>query len=282
MNTESIKQLGDVIRFLENYDEKTATLIEKNQYGYLMGLVNDMTRCIGPRVLTENELRSTRNALSRMIQPRFNNYKMGTKQKTLRIGNATLRVHYRSYLDQKIDEMCAILGRGESIYCSGISSVENKIGLCKDYSRLDPHDLRPEEFILDHWLEQVNINECMADNLNTIYERDLKENVLPDLYTPRIIKAHYHEPYTGKISITALIGVYLSTRINLEKYRDDLFGSNLILRCHTCNKASKSPKMHPEPEPDRYLLPPPPVQQPQPKPQQPGGKKKIQIPNNPP
>jgi hypothetical protein len=214
---------------------------------------------VSVRPLNKGEEGELKINLKLILQPRFNNYKNGTKQNSRQIKNsATLRVHYTYYLNSKIEEYIIKMKGGKGITCNGISSQKAPISDCYIGSILDPRKLNMTDFILDHYIEQNNLNKAMIFCLTELGKNQCttgpflkKHNINQEGFCDYIME-NFREP--PKTLLEKELSEFLENHINLALYRDDLYGNNIYLRCHNCNVRSKSKDTHMKIEDRRYLL----------------------------
>jgi hypothetical protein len=207
--------------------------------------LRDIRQLFRLRPLDERERIRLRKKIQTTLRTRSNNYKMGTVVQGVRGGQATLKLHYAEKVRQKLDQMCGVLYAGQPLPCSGVSSPDAPRGVCASMSLLDPHNLAMESFHSDHWYEQDSINRAMLEALGDVCEGEQR-------FTVAFVRAHLRDPADSDASRDVL--AFLQPRVDLERYRDDLFGSNLYLRCTACTKLCLSSRLHPQAGIDRYLL----------------------------
>jgi hypothetical protein len=208
----------------------------------------------------ELEIISLKKELTRILQPRFNNYKNGTmKDNVVMRPPATLKVHYKHQLTQRVKNMITMFLKEDKIHCCGISSPTNPISKCSKYSHIDPRHLNLHQFTLDHYIEQDSINKSMENCLRLLVVHK-KEEV--DEFQKKegkseeeiisFLKRNFKEP--PKTYLQVNVFNFINNNIDLNLYKLDLYGENLYFRCVDCNKESKSRKKHPNISETRYLI----------------------------
>ena len=251
---KAAKVLWDAVEFLQSYKPDETNFERWEDCLKILAITDEMDAIMNTHTLDDDEQKDLSKSLKSVIRPRYNNYKNGTKSKgKILKESATLKLHYDNEVDTKVAAMCDSMKNGRSILCSGVSSESEKTGdLCLWSHTLDPHDLHMERFILDHWYEQDKINKTMRECIDRICVSEDYSEGRGDLTSTYIVK-YFHDPC--KTTVQKTIMNYLDIHLDLELYRDDLYGDNLVMRCHECNKLSKSPTKHPKPEVDRYIRP---------------------------
>lgn len=175
--------------------------------------------------------------VEKMIRPRFGNYKK----------KCPLKIHYSDMVDEKIHE---IVEAGYSP-CKGTCSPVMESIPCRNNLIFDPlvTDLVVLEF--DHYLEKSQLYEEMEKQLGKIVytEEFLKECPLAENDTGYIRK-YFKDPPTNQRN--RAIYKLVNQQVNLQLYKDDLYGSNIKVRCKLCHNACKSSVNHPQVEEGRY------------------------------
>ncbi len=250
----TIKYLQEAIDYLLSQNLKKMEVDEKNNCARICLLANEMHNITNTRPLTDAEQTKLKKELKKVFQPRYNNYKNGTTSKGRQVQEpATLRFHYTTQLTKKIDDLCEQMKDGRSVLCNGVSSGDSKNDTCEWSHVINPHELHMENFILDHWYEKEKFNTVMATCLDTICKsKYIHYTEGRGILTAAYIKQHFNDP--AETDVQKTIMAYLVKHIDIELYKDDLYGDNLVLRCQECNKKSKPSTKHPVPSGDRYLL----------------------------
>lgn len=181
------------------------------------------------------------------LSTRCNNYKNGTIAKGVQIKPpATLRVHYAVHVAARTETLCDVLQTGRLVPCCGVSTRRCTVTVCGHGTALDPHSLRMELLRLDHWYTQDHIATSMLHCLQQVCERPGAP------YTAEECMRRFTDQPRDRLQRE--MKNHLEQHLDMAKYRDDLFGSNLYLRCATCDKESKTTLNHPLLALNRYLL----------------------------
>lgn len=226
---ERIMTLTESIVLLDENDERREQI---------KPLLDQIEFVLKEKVLSEDQQNDYFQRLDKMIRPRFGNYKKP----------CPLKIHYRSKVDGKILELV------EKGYfpCSGTCSSQESSIACTNNLIFDPlkTDLVVLEF--DHWLERSAIYEEMKKSLEKLVltKEFLKECPLAENDTA-YVKKYFRDPPTN--ARNKAIYKLVDSQINLDLYRDDLYGSNIIVRCKLCHNACKSSSNHPLLIEGRYL-----------------------------
>ncbi len=210
--------------------------------------VKEMQQRLDINPLRKKDRETLRAKLTTVYRTRYNNYKNGTKVRGEQVRPpATLRVHYTAELEERVSAMCRAMATGHALQCCGVVSPENANGQpCPTLCALDPRDLHPEQFPLDHWFEQDRINEAMRLCLEQVCEGH-------ETYTVAHVRTHYKE--TPRTEAQRKLHEFVHSHLDIELYRRDLYSvDNLFLRCIACTTASKPTRLHPQPANDRYIL----------------------------
>lgn len=190
-------------------------------------------------VLTEGEKELYRIKLNVLLPSRFNNYKQ----------KSPLPIHYRILINDIIEKM---LDKGK-FECSGISSSTDPVSQkCPNQFRFTPNNLVLLEF--DHWYERSDIYQEIEKAIEEIIGcREYLEN-FPNAQNAPVsyLKTNFSDPPKNKLRRE--IHEFISLRINLNLIRDDLYGSNIYMRCTLCHSACKSSNFHPTLQRGRYRI----------------------------
>lgn len=234
--------------------KKTSDLKNRGNLEKISHLIQELEKVFDENVsLSKTEKEALETTLKKTLQPRFNNYKNGTKQKGTQVKPpATLKIHYRKQLNDRVTSMMNVFSEGKTITCCGISSKDQSTSKCPECNSLNPRDLKLSNFTLDHYIEQDSVNVTMENCIKSIDDPFLKKHGLTNDTILGFVKKNFKEP--PKTELQKELYTLLEKKINLNLYREDLYGKNLYFRCTQCNTKSKSRKNHPEIKPDRYLL----------------------------
>lgn len=202
-------------------------------------LLDQIEAVLNQKLLTKEDQEEYFRRLDKMIRPRFGNYKKP----------CPLKIHYSSKVDGKILELV------EKGYfpCSGTCSPEEESIPCRNNLIFDPlqTDLVVLEF--DHWLEKSEIYEEMRKSLeNLILTEEFLSQFPLAQYDPAYVKKYFRDPPAN--ARNRAIYKLVESQINLDLYRDDLYGSNIKVRCKLCHNACKSSSFHPSIKRGRYLF----------------------------
>ena len=253
--TRAIVRLRTAALYLEQLDLTDMSNEEKDDSIRISLLAGDLQKIRTIIPLNDREQIKLKKELKKIIQSRFNNYKNGTKSKGIVVQKpATLRFHYSLQLENWATVMSEQMKNGRSIKCGGVSSPLNKTGtVCAWLHVIAPRGLHMENFVLDHWFEKEKFNAVMSRCIRFICNsEDDHYTEGRDGLTSTYIKQHFCDPATTKTQ--KKIMDYVMKHINIELYKSDLYGNNLVLRCQECNKLSKPSSTHPIPDKNRYLL----------------------------
>lgn len=225
---DRIGELGDLIKELEIGDEKREKVIM---------LLDQIEFTLKEKVLTDSEKQEYFERLDKMIRPRFGNYKK----------KCPLKIHYSDMVDEKIHDIVSA-----GYYpCQGICSPLIKCSPCRNNLVFDPlvSDLVILEF--DHYLEKSQIYEEMERQLTKIvYTEEFLQQCPLAQNDPGYIKKYFKDPQTNERN--KAIYKLVNEQVNLQLYKDDLYGSNITVRCKLCHNACKSHTHHPSVQAGRY------------------------------
>ncbi len=134
--------------------------------------------------------------------------------------------------------------------CPGVANDENACDqFCPEKMKLK-YLSEFKSWIFDHYYRQEQIQRSLNSSLNYIIEK-FPEKWLDDLSFSTIneksayLKRQWNKQYSENVYL------YLETYFNFEKYADDLFGTNLFIRCIKCEQNSLT--YHPNFESLRYI-----------------------------
>jgi hypothetical protein len=203
-------------------------------------LIDMMNRMVLHRPLTDYEKNAYREKVLKMIPPRFNNYKK----------DCPLKIHYRNVVDEKADAIVA-----QSI-CNGICSSRVPTTPCLNAFDFDTRNPQLVLLEFDHWLERDAIYRELRRSLDEIQiPQDFLDKYPKAVDNPiEYILKNFKDPRE-----TVLQGDIYNMLYNLLNFPlliDDLYGSNIYIRCNACHTASKSSANHPIINQGRYLLRP--------------------------
>lgn len=235
---EKEDSLGERLRELaDRIDEASGDELKE-----LEGLITLLERIVlnEVQIMSDEEDVAYKMRVRKMIPPRFANYK---KQ-------CPLGVHYHGMIDKKVDDLV------EWGYCPclGTCSPTKKAIPCRNHLLFHPleSDLVILEF--DHWLERSDIYSEMKRSLYQIKMTEEFLAICPHAIDDPVtyIKKYFLDPPTNETN--GAIFKLVSEQIDLNLYRDDLYGSNIVVRCKLCHNACKSSTHHPQMNEGRYLL----------------------------
>jgi hypothetical protein len=202
-------------------------------------LIDMMERLALYKPLSDEEAAIYRKVVAKMIPPRFNNYKK----------DSPLKLHYRDVVDDKVDEIVALSQQTSSI-CSGVCTPQLATAPCLNAFDFDARDPQLVLLEFDHWLER--------DAIYREISRCLKEIVIPQTFIEQYPGAsdvgYVMKNFEDPIRTVLQRDIYnmLNDLLNLPLMIDDLYGSNIFIRCKACHTACKSSANHPRMTEGRY------------------------------
>lgn len=203
-------------------------------------LIEMMNRLVLQRPLTDDEKDAYRKQVLKMIPPRFNNYKK----------DCPLKIHYRDVVDEKADAIVA-----QSI-CHGICTSQTSTTPCLNAFDFDARDPQLVLLEFDHWLERDAIYRELRRSLDVIQIPQSFLDQYPNAVDDPMgyVLKNFKDPCATILQRDIYNMLY--DLLNLPLLIDDLYGSNIYIRCKACHTASKSPANHPAIIQGRYLLHP--------------------------
>lgn len=253
---------------------KVATISKSEDLRRIAMLVEQLEAVLAPEALTDTEKAKLTKELKKVLRTRYirvffnvltsrcNNYKNGIKQQGRQVKMAAvLRVHYGDQVNKLVTGLVEKMKDGSSVMCVGCSKQETPItSMCESCVVLDPRDINMEQFSLDHWYEQEKVNAEMKRYIEHLGNNPKDFPAVQEFIEKHgaqmlhgfasYVSQYYEEPAESELQKE--IGIMLTKVINMDQYRDDLFGSNVYLRCKTCDKISKPAKFHPDVPKGRY------------------------------
>lgn len=229
------EELTDIVKRIEMGD------ISKEDKDKLLNSYKEIKEIeIIYKPLNKTEKDDLKRELRTIMQPRFNNYKNGTKK----ADGAILKVHYSQRIIKTINFLVQKMIDGSPYYaCCGVCTPDNPNGICKHNEFLKPRgDTNIFNFVFDHFIEQNTINlemkycieQLLKENPIKTYIKD--NSVPPDEFVDHCKKNY--KVYTEKKPQNE-ISKLLDHFLDLRRYENDLYGSNLYLRCRKCDTESK-------------------------------------------
>ena len=191
---------------------------------HLRDVINERIQHDQQQLLKENG-----NILKERIRSRLKNYKHwlpSVKKFTgLKIDDN------KEFIDQKYNQII------DGYSCPGVANNENACAQsCPEKMKLK-YLTEFKSWIFDHYYRQEQIQRSLNSSLDYIIEKFPKK-WLDDLSFSTTnekrayLKKEWNKQYNERVYL------YLKTYFNFEKYVDDLFGTNLIIRCIKCEQQS--------------------------------------------